>query len=510
MTPIVLYIFSGPHLGARISLKQQKTVIGSDDSADIILYAQKESKDFAIEKRHVAIEIPDDIASSGLIQIEELDGKIFIENLANEENPLESQEIISVAAGQVFYLASTCMVWNFPHVEQEMVSPALYGKKILASEILTNEDDNFVANSDEENEEDSTLIMNNDEQEQEEKELSFANSLLLKAKYPLLYTALIILFLSLSLYYSPKSDNFISEYEFLSQELKKMNYNDLLVEENNINNQRGILISGYVASEEERHEILNLARSLHYPVYLDLEVQGDLVRAVEDSFALYGLSLEPRIEANELVISGYVFNKAIEDAAFYDLVQNVQNLPIIERNIIHSEELSSQIQNNLNEAQIKYADIAYDPGQVRIIGHFDDATMDNIHTIMNKIMQQNQIPISYTLHSSEPNITASQLSETTNTNTSQNVEENLFSQSNPQNNETMTNALNFLGDISINSVHHGAIPFITTAEDKKYFEGTALQNGFVIETIGKDSIELRKGSQIKRIYFSSNDTNQSL
>ncbi len=499
MSPIVLYIFSGPHLGAKISLKHNKTVLGSDDSADIILYAQKESKDFAIEKRHASIEIPEDFAVNNKVLLHELDGKVFLENVENEENPLESGEVLEISAGQVFYLASTCMVWNYPHVEQEMVSPALYGNKFLGAENkIDDNNDNLVDNS---------LQLENTEEAIEEKEKTLVAKVLANAKYPLIYTALIVLLLSLSLYYAPSSNSFAAEYEYLVEELAKNGFTSIEVEESNINSQESILIKGYVKSEEERLKIQQLARTLQYPVYLDLEVQGDLVRAVEDSFSLYALFLEPEMLEDTMLISGYVFNKAIEDAAFADLANNVNNLPVIKRNIVNADTLQPLLENSLTTLQVQFDNIAYDAGQVRIIGIFDESDMLIIHEVMNDIIATLQTPIMYTIHSSEPNITASKVIESQNAENVQSllIEDNLFNQAKSQNANEMSDILNFMSDFTINSVHFGEIPFVTSSDNKKYFEGSALENGFTIESINKDSIELRKGTQVKRIYFSANE-----
>ena len=43
---------------------------------------------------------------------------------------------------------------------------------------------------------------------------------------------------------------------------------------------QGVGLSGMLEDDTDRAALLNLARSVHYPVYLDVKVRGDRVKAV--------------------------------------------------------------------------------------------------------------------------------------------------------------------------------------------------------------------------------------
>ncbi len=490
-TAISLYIFSGPHLGAKIMLKSGKTVVGSDDSADIILHAQKESADFAIKSRHAVIEVPDNIHNDKTITIEELDGEIFSEESKNENKPLES---ITVQAGEIFYIASTCMVWNYTYANQESVSPKILPERstIVPNDLANVENTEQSTNNTEENStntQDNNLILENVNEEVEENQILY--NLKKYKKYITLYASLIVLLLALTVYIEAEENTFAFQYDVLIVELAQKDIDSVTVSKEVINNTQSIVISGYLDYEEQRNQVQIMARKLQYPVYLDLKVKSDITNAVVDYFYLAALSPSVRFDDEKLVISGYMHDALIEEASFSRLEKNLKDLPEIERNIIYAENLEPLIDEKFQEHGIVYSDILYNLGQIVILGDFNAEEKEEIHTAMNLIMDTHQIPIIYILQNPK-------LADRVDT-----VVASLRQESSPQARsgilQSLQEGLGPLGGLKINAVNLGAMPFITTNDGQRLFKGATLASGYTLEEIESNSITLRKGGQIKTI-----------
>ncbi len=453
-TSLYLYIFSGPHLGAKIALSEGKYIIGSDDSADIVFFNQNSSKDFAIAPRHASInvsierevltivnpenpneeliEVPEEILQefseevlddlpkentqaeeiaeeSSIDKADDLEapqqkelGKIIsvnvtinaIDGTIYQELGGEAQESFDIEKGEAFYIASTCMVWNLPDQVQETIIPKLAsnvanleaGEEADSNENVEN--DNLVANSQAQSENE---VANEDTSEIDKIEKrNFIKTALFSG-----VVALGLLALSIGI--EPQKGNIISEIDYLNAKLAESHITNIDVIQQIINGTESILLEGYVNSENERQQIQSLARSLQYPVYLSVEVQNDLLRAVQDSFALYGIFPSLYIEDTNLHVDAYIQDTLLEEAAFATLNKDITNLPTIKRNIIHEIELSQLINEKLTVDGIHNANTEYGKGVIAIMGEFTSTDKVNIHNGMNEIIDTIKIPLLYSL-----------------------------------------------------------------------------------------------------------------
>ncbi len=503
---IYLYVFSGPHLGAKITLNEGKYIIGSDESADIILYAQKESKDFVIAPRHATFSITQEELASGVITVEALDGNIY------KGQVKDMQDVFTVQAGEVFYIASTCMTWNLPNVVQESIVPQLTYVNAQAientetnssNEALSQENDNIVDNTFLEtvqataNNDDTTLTFQ-DALPERKANRSFVYRMVL-------FVIVGLALLGMSVYFDPQTDNISTEYNYLVTSLAEDGIDNVEVLQQTINNTDSLLIEGFVQSEEERLRIQDLARTLHYPVYLSLYVQDDMLQAAQDSFALRGIHPHFELADSVLHVSAYIKDPLIEEAAYAGLRQDLGELPEIERKTVYEDDLSLRIEAKLLEKNIRSVNAMYTNGGVTIAGMFSADEVRNIHDGMNEIMDELGIPLHYNVILTDNNVQISQsVASSPNAEPVITVQETSLAQNSSESvlpvassaplqsfasDESVT-----LAGLNITSFHTGSIPFVTTQEGQRLFVGALLPNGYTIDEITNEGVTLTKGS----------------
>ncbi len=440
-TALYLYIFSGPHLGAKIALSEGKHIIGSDDSSDIVFFNQNSSKDFAIAPRHASInvqierevltvqsnenpeeqleeipeeilnelpsEILDDIKEENINEIfEEVveeKGKIIsitvtvssIDGSIYQELGADALESFVAEKSEAFYIASTCMVWNLPDQVQETILPKLASNVSYSEENEnsqetdeTKQNDNEVAPTLEDADNEVAKARAIEEAKQEKKKF---------IRKAALSGLVAIGLLTLSIAYEPQNDNIGLEVNYLTAQLAEEKIENVELFQQIINGKESILIQGYVNNESERQKIQTLARRLQYPVYISVEVQNDLLRAVQDSFALFGIYPSLYIKDSELHVDAYIQDSLLEEAAFATLNKDITDLPTIKRNVIHEIELSQLIDEKLTVDGIHNADTQYGKGVISILGVFTPTDKKNIHTSMNEIIDKLSIPLHYSL-----------------------------------------------------------------------------------------------------------------
>ena len=126
---VALYVFSGPHLGARLELGEGTWLLGSDDSCDIILGE--------LSPRHAVVEILPGKALGGCsVTLSPLDGNIRLqgEKEVFPPEPGEQTPRIMPEAGSAWYLGRVCFAWNLPGVEQHAPAPEADTPSVAAGE----------------------------------------------------------------------------------------------------------------------------------------------------------------------------------------------------------------------------------------------------------------------------------------------------------------------------------------------------------------------------------------
>ncbi len=488
-TAIYLYIFSGPHLGAKIALPLGSHSIGSDENADIQLYAQSSSIDFAIAPRHALISVTQDATNNIKVHIEAIDGVVYKEDQRNR------QESFDLEASTIFYLSATCMLWNYPNVKQESVIPKITQQTTIPTDVVEN---NQLEN---EQDTDSAPLQNSLNFEEDssieskaKEEIPNKNKSLLKKI--ILPSLVAFLLLSLSVYFEPQNDNMAYEINYLTTKLAENNIDNIEIYQQTINGQNSILLEGYVQSEAEHKKIQDLARTLRFPVYLSLLVQEDILIATQNSFMLLGIYPYLEMQNSQLSVSAYIKNLLVEEAAFSEVKNEIANLPQMQRKIIHKEELSTLIDAKFYEKKLSPHETNYLDGSIHFKGNFAHADMIAIHAAMNEVIDSIGIPINYTIVHE-----LSQKSQASNKDGSvfESVNSNSVNEPKQQDNASSNNESLNLAGLNISSVNAGAIPFITTQDGQRLFAGALLPNGFTIETINNAHIVLRKGSQVVSI-----------
>ena len=122
---VALYVFSGPHLGARLELAEGSWVLGSDDSCDIILSG--------LAPRHALLEAA--AGESGMtVSLSPLDGSVRPQGGKEifPPEPGEQASRLAPAAGGGWYLGRTCFAWNLPDAKQTAIEPETEARSVPA------------------------------------------------------------------------------------------------------------------------------------------------------------------------------------------------------------------------------------------------------------------------------------------------------------------------------------------------------------------------------------------
>lgn len=302
----MVYVFSGPHLGAEISLPLGTFLVGSDASCDIILSGS------SLAPRHASISI---IMTGGIVRIDvkPLDGGVSLESaganvvsLAEASDPPSSLSPCQPLAGEPWYLGLTCLVWNRPGVAQAMPQ-IMVGTASPAGSISQGNENDSAANAvgsggvstsevSSENRSDAASPVAG---QVRKLTLSDKNSGTLVFQAPsdasikkkrtisrLAAAIFLFVFLgTLSVVVGPTRVSRDQYSEIVEKRIFEAGLPPLEV----TNFGQGVEVRGEVKNDTERAILYSLAHDLHFPVYLDrITVQNDRINAVRAAFSARG------------------------------------------------------------------------------------------------------------------------------------------------------------------------------------------------------------------------------
>ncbi len=268
-------LLTGPHMGAEVVLPEGSISIGSDDSCDIIL------QDGSVAPRHARLDVIQ--AESGpSVQIMPLDRNVLVrgESVPSEGMPLP--------AATPCFLGLSCLAWipvgDSPDVWTSVLAEvqetgwgtARSGKAgIPASEQPEKPEDMLSAS-----EVDDAILLTDqvDANEVGEESAEKLQGRRLARSLTMLVALLCLCGLVFS--YAGRSPDPEERAAQVREIMADAGFESLRV----IPMGQGVAVLGTVDSDAERATLLNLARNVHYPVYLDLIVQGDRVEAVRTAF----------------------------------------------------------------------------------------------------------------------------------------------------------------------------------------------------------------------------------
>ena len=565
---ISLRIFSGAHIGAEIDLPECIYVFGSDDSCDIILHDQN------LKARHIQLKI-ERIASlstntdstlqeniesdineqdgneqavidvhSIKVQIQNLDGTISLygEILENES---------FLEARTPYYMGQTCFAWTQYGAFDYSWNTVSENIQKSVAHIGTKSDafnENFDKNAE------SVETINSQDTENSHQDSNRSDDLDIDAKevaseiandvgentyilpymnkakwekakqiifyqnkkwwrYALYFTALLLV-LSLSVTVKQSYTLIPSNLILLEKSLGEQGFSHLTIFED----ESGITLSGILKDDTERAKIVRLAQNMHFPVYLDIKIQDDLLESLEAAYNGQGFYPEITIltEENQIRISGYVKDKLVLHV-IDTYVQN--NIPALKNQTIqyivyYADELQELLAPRINAANLDFFNIQYLLGTLGITVDFTEENKKIFDEIMNTISLELKIPIivdaTSVMGKQLQRLQAAedaQESKQNMRNQATSTEREIFDELAGMNNNGKDGAEGFMSQqqnpampFEVSSVTLDPIKYVILSTGERVFEGGLLAGNYILENISLKELTLNDKNGIISTY----------
>ena len=483
---LCLYVFSGPHLGARIDLPAGTWVVGADDACDIILAG--------LAARHAVLDVS--VAEDGApaLDVSALDGTV---RLADAQEAIQEGSV-RPSAGTAWYLGQVCLAWNRPGIPQPVLVPEMAvapqapaaqapsapeaEAPAPASSAVPSGDSSVATASPPvpaENGNDVLIPLPEEPLSPPHPPRPLRRAVLLG----LVAAGLI----ALSLVLTPAGAD-PQQYPALVQEyLESAGIRGLQV----MSRSPGVEVRGTVADEATMVKLRNMARGLQIPVYLEVAVQADMLRAVRSSLGIRGfypdVTLWNTKGTPRLRIAAYMKDGLLETAAFAALKDEVRGLPEMDRHIVHEEDLAPVLETALKQAGLSAVRAVYLPGRVDFTGDIrpeDSRKLDDIRKDAGElfgIQLHGTSSASGALAAAEQALTPSR-------------EAPAAPGEAPR--PTASGTADPLGGLRVTGVTMSPMRFVTTADGRRLFEGAVLPGGWTLESIDTKVLMLRNGNQV--------------
>lgn len=543
---LVLYVFSGPHLGAEVELGPGRYLIGSDDSCDLILSGS------SLAPRHAALTAEREPSGMPKVTVTPLDGPVRNDGDEVAQAPSASGEV-TPHAGAPWYLGLTCLAWNRPGAPQTAPSPCLESRPpspagepaVLASADEGGEDNDVGEGG---NPVAGEVTALGDKPVPDERGVELPRPEVprqtRRAGRIFLMLALLALLGGLSMVAAPSSVSPDQYVDIFEKKLKDSGRTGLTVRRF----AQGVEVSGTVRDEAELTSVRDLARDLQFPVYLDVAVKDDMLRAVSTAFRARGfypsVSLLPGSSAPDgedparhaggasaeaeadggdvLLVRGYVQDRLMEEGLFASLADDVTGLPAIRRRIVHRGEVATVLEPALAEAGLDFAGVNYLPGTVEVTGPFGAEALGKARQVLDEAERKLDVPLHSVIRVTEalpPASTAAGEELEAALRASVEALAGLNGEGRPTDGGGRTSvapasgpsgksARGFapadpadregdpLGGLRVTGVTMSPLRFVTTADGQRLFEGAVLPGGFLLEEISTTVLKLRKDNRI--------------
>lgn len=492
---VVLYVFSGIHLGAELELGEGTFLIGSDDSCDIILHGS------SMASRHAALTVKKEQSGMPEVLLRPLDGTIRFEE-ENSDKDAEKKEEFAPSAGSVWYAGLTCLVWNRLGVVQVAPNPSL-GKK-PEENLPAEPEEKDVAKTLATDAKNVATVPAKTEQTTlpDQQHNALEMPLAKKQRHPVRFFLPLLLIVALgllSMTLAPEEPNSASYSEILQKKLTDAGYAQLSVS----SFAQGVKVSGTVSDETALTQVRNLARELHCPVYLELSVSDDVAKAVTTAFQSRGFYPQVALEKNsgdaeKLLVAVYVQNGMIEEKVFIALHHDIPRLPSVQRKVVHQEELASHLEQSLREAGLDFVSLSYLPGMVELSGSFDVDSIRRARQLLKKTGNDLGVPI----HSAfkvvdSPRAVAENDPDSSRDFSAENHKNKTAHKNSSQKKKADEGSLASLpGGLRVTGVTMSPLRFAVTSDGQRLFEGATLEGGYVVEKISTTTITLRIGNRV--------------
>lgn len=491
-----LHVCSGSHLGARLELEAGSWVLGADDSCDLILDG--------LAPRHACLEIASAPSGAVTVSLSPLDGVVRRqgeEDIFPPEAGGQAQRL-ALDAGRAWYLGKICFAWTLPDADTPDIEPEATGERAAASQ--KNEEERSPAGNE-------VATASSEKALQGDNNLSGADSVLpvelpepspdAGKKRPhtrfLLLIALAVLLAAMSAALTPSTPEPWQYPEIVEKYLKDAGITGLTISART----PGVEVRGAVDDDAAMIRLRDMARSLQFPVYLEVGVREDILRAVRSSLGIRGFHPEVSIavgeedEAARLTVAAYMKDVPLEEAAFSALESEVPGLPPVDRRIVHEKELAPLLEEGLKKGGLSSVRLLFLPGRVDFAGNIPSEDEAALKAIRREAEAQFGVPL-YGGVVSGASEAAPELSvEAARAAGGELVSASPSSPSLGRAEAELADG-DPMGGLRVTGVTMSPMRFVTTADGTRLFEGALLPSGWTLEDIDTKMLTLRRGERI--------------
>ena len=257
----------------------------------------------------------------------------------------------------------------------------------------------------------------------------------------------------------------------------------------------GVAVSGRIASDSERSDVLKIAQGLDFPVYLNLAVHSDTADAVRASYnamALYPEVTEQPAPNPGISVRGYIRDAVLEEQALDAARRNVPILTKAEgpagtalsvhSHIRHMEDIQDILEPALAARRLRSSvSVDYLPGRVLIRGALSPKSKEALRETAGEIQQKLGIPIPFDIINTAD---AARLEETP----------GQSPEGQPRQPAQQTSQAKPRMGFKVTSVSMGPMKYLILDSGERVFEGAELPGGYILEGIGVDKLILIKNN----------------
>ena len=265
----------------------------------------------------------------------------------------------------------------------------------------------------------------------------------------------------------------------------------------------GVEVRGSVENDAAMIRLRDMARTLHFPVYLEVGVREDILRAVRSSLGIRGFHPEVTIVEDgvspRLIVAAYMKDAMLEEAAFSALKSEVRGLPPEERRIVHEKELAPVLEEALKKAGLASVRVIYLPGRVDFAGEFRPEDAPALLAVRQEAGRHFGVTLHGSAAAGSPALAAVRNGE---------ADASAVKDALPADSASSGPLLaaakagsaaedgDPLGGLRVTGVTMSPMRFVTTADGRRLFEGAVLPGGCTLESISTKVLMLRRGDRI--------------
>jgi type III secretion protein D len=504
MTSLIIRLFSGKHYGAEIELTPGTWVFGSDDSCDIIL------SDPTLARRHAALTISENGATF-TVTAAALDGKV--ETLEPDSPP--ASELTALTP---YKMAAIVFAWtkapasesdwdgviNALHIGRAPIEAA--GAQVQApaanpDETQSGEQPSGAPQEEATAGETAASPAVAPESSSEHNSSGSGASLMLTTG---LAVAAAVLIAGLYGIFKVAAEPADGPQAAIRSALAHSGFTDLsvsVIDEDKDDRIDRFLISGSVANDEQRGQLIRLTKMLPHPTILQVSVDEDITNALKSGFNAQ--DIWPAVEIKKgkdgtkdriLAISGYIKNEQTESKAFEKALANtpkllqLQNSTRLLRKIRYERDIQPLVRKSFAAPELATTRVSYLPGKLELQLQLTPEREKALAKAIQNLRRESDVPLIIDIK----NVDEQTLAKAT----------AAGSASAPAGSAPVLAAAKPLSAgpaFRVESTSLGALRFVKLSNGDRVFEGGRLPGGFTLERIHADKLILSRNGK-KSVY----------